>query len=232
MSSPRFCRIELRTTAVEAAAEFYDAAIGRPGDGIVELPATAIARGARPHWLGHIDASGLGGADEIAKRWEARGATRLGPPRVGDSVIFRDPGGAVMAVTDAAQTSNAGVAWYVLNTEDAPRAATNYAEVFGWALGDTVDAGRHGKFRQFAWAKGEPSVGSIADANRLPGIHTHWLFYFGVPSIDEAVAVVRARGGVVMGPFARPNGVKLAICDDPQGAAFGLLESLDGSGPA
>ena len=54
MSSPRFSRYLLRTTDVEAATAFYGAVLERSGDGIVLLHESAIARGARPHWPGHV----------------------------------------------------------------------------------------------------------------------------------------------------------------------------------
>jgi predicted enzyme related to lactoylglutathione lyase len=35
--------------------------------------------------------------------------------------------------------------------------------------------------------------------------------------------LVRGAGGVVLGPFALPSGEHVAVCDDPQGAAFALI---------
>jgi predicted enzyme related to lactoylglutathione lyase len=223
VSTPRFVRIALRTTAVAAAREFYGSVIGGQGDGIVELPEAAIARGARPHWLGHIGVAEIGGVDELARRFEARGATRLGPPRSGDSAVVRDPGGAVVALTDASAPSRAGVVWHHLNTADAPRAAANYAALFGWALTARVDVGALA-IQRFAWSAGEPDIGSIADLAGRPEVHPHWLFYFGVHALDDALAHVRGGGGLVAESLVLPNGVRLATCDDPQGAAFGLME--------
>lgn len=37
-----------------------------------------------------------------------------------------------------------------------------------------------------------------------------------------AVRPVRDAGGVVLGPFPLPCGERVAVCDDPQGAAFAL----------
>jgi uncharacterized protein len=53
-------------------------------------------------------------------------------------------------------------------------------------------------------------------------VHPHWLFHFQVPKLDEAVAAVRAAGGLVIGPFALPSGERMAVCDDLQGAAFAI----------
>src|SRR6187397_547420 len=96
-----FSRYLLRTTDVAAAAAFYDAVLGGRGHGIVPLHEAALARGARPHWLGHVQVRELGGVEALAARFIERGATRLGPtPGVGDFVVLRDAGGALVAVTE------------------------------------------------------------------------------------------------------------------------------------
>ncbi len=225
MSGPRFCRFQLRTTAVATAGEFYDAVIGGRGDGIVKLPAMAAARGAPAHWLGYIGVSGIGGVDAVVARWSAHGATRLGPPRPGEPAILRDPGGAVVAVTDAGGASRAGVVWHQLNTADAARAAALYAELFRWVPTERFELGPAlGTQQQFAWRTAEASVGGIADIAGRPGVHPHWLFHFEVPSLDAALAAVRAGGGTVIDPMVMPGGARVAMCEDPQRAAFGLLE--------
>jgi predicted enzyme related to lactoylglutathione lyase len=41
---------------------------------------------------------------------------------------------------------------------------------------------------------------------------------------DPALAVLRSAGGVIVGPFVLPDGERVVVCDDPQGAAFALRE--------
>lgn len=67
---------------------------------------------------------------------------------------------------------------------------------------------------------------SIGGGRGRPEVHTHWLF-FSVPSLDVAVGRVREHGGLVIGPMELPGGARVAACDDPQGAAFGLIEPGD-----
>jgi hypothetical protein len=223
-----FTRYVLRTTDVSAAAAFYDAVLERRGDGILPLHESALARGARPHWLGHVGVSELGGAEAVAARFVERGATRLGPPPgVGDIVVLRDPGGAVVAVTDGAGPSAARVAWHQLNTADPARAGANYSELFGWSLTRQTDLSALGRHQQFAFGTGEPGVGIISDVAGRPGVHPHWLFLFAVPSLDRATERVAAHGGLVVGTVTLPNGVRVAPFDDPQGAAFGVIEPAD-----
>jgi predicted enzyme related to lactoylglutathione lyase len=218
----------LRTTDAEAAAAFYGAVLERCGDGIVPLHESAIARGARCHWLGHIGARELGGAEAMAARFVERGAMRLGPPPgQGDAVVVRDPGGAIVAVTDSSAESSAGVVWHQLNTRDPDTAATNYAALFGWSFTEQLDLGQLGRHQRFAFGAAESSIGLISDVEGRPEVHTHWLFFFSVPSLDVAVDRVRRYGGIVIGPIELPNGARVAACDDPQGAAFGLVEPED-----
>jgi predicted enzyme related to lactoylglutathione lyase len=226
VSPSRFSRYLLRTTDVEAATAFYDAVLGRRGDGIVRLQEAAIARGARPHWLGHIDVRERGSAESVADHFIELGASRLGPTvGASDVVVLRDPGGAVVAVTDSAAESSAGVGWHQLNTREPIRAATNYSALFGWSLTGILDLGPLGRHQRFAFDSGESSIGAISDVEGRPEVHTHWLYFFTVPSLDVAVQRVRTHGGMAIAPIELGNGVRVAVCDDAQGAAFGVIES-------
>lgn len=227
--SSRFSRYVLRTTNVEAATTFYDAVLNGRGDRIVPLHESAIARGARPHWLGHVQVGDMGGTEAVTARFVERGATRLGPPPgVGDFVIIRDPGGAIVAVTESTAASNAGVVWHQLNTRDPHRAAADYSDLFGWTFAEEeLDLGRFGRHRRFASGNGQSFTGVISDVEGRPEVHPHWLFFFAVPYLDVAVDRVCTLGGKVIGPMELPNGVRVAACDDPQGAAFGLIEPED-----
>jgi predicted enzyme related to lactoylglutathione lyase len=228
VSPSRFSRYLLRTTDVVAAATFYDAVLERRGDGIVQLHEGALARGARPHWLGHVGVRELGGAEAVAGRFVERGALRLGPPvGAGDFVVLRDPGGAIVAVTDSAAESAAGVVWHQLNTREPNSAAANYSALFGWSFTEKLDLGPLGRHQRFGFGNGEPSSGLLSDVEGRPGIHSHWLYFFAVPSLDVAVERVRTLGGIAIGPLELPNGVRVAACEDPQGAAFGVIEPKD-----
>jgi uncharacterized protein len=229
----RFCRIELRTTNVPAARGFYRALLGDDGADIVPLPAEAIARGARPHWLGHL---GVDDVEGLVRAFVAEGATSLGPIRPsatgGAVAILRDPGGAVVALaTPPPVPVRADVVWHSLNTADLARATASYCALLGWQLTEAVDLGRHGRHRMFAWSPGGASVGAFSDIAGRPGVHPHWLFHFRVAALGPALAAVRAAGGLVLDPVTLPNGTRLAVCDDPQGAAFALQEEQGGMPP-
>jgi predicted enzyme related to lactoylglutathione lyase len=221
--SSRFCRYELRTTNVSAATDFYAALLDRRDLIIRELPVSARTRGAPAHWLGYLSTAELGGSLAALQRWIDHGAMPIGA-RVGDGAVVRDPGGAMLALTDSAELVDAGVALHVLQTANASRAAQIYVELFGWVLTERFELGPSVSFQQFAWRAGEPNAGAIGDIADRPGIHPQWQFFFAVGSFDAALTCAREHGAAVISPTELPDGRRIAACDDPQGAAFGIVE--------
>jgi uncharacterized protein len=227
----RFLRYELRTTDVDGARRFYAQVLGERGPEVVRLPEAAAARGARPHWLGHL---GVNDVEAAARAFAERGAMRLGPTRPspggGEVAILRDPGGAVVALaTPPAQASRAEVIWHELDAADPAPTAEAYRAVFGWHLGEPLDLGPLGVHRPFAWGAGQASVGSLLDVAALRGVHPQWVFHLRVAALGTALAAVVASGGVVMAERTLPGGERIALCDDPQGAGFALREGAPGA---
>lgn len=222
----RFAHVQLRTESVDDAREFYGAVLGDVPLDVVELNAQARARGARPHWLGYLEVPSV---EDAAEAFVERGATRLGPTSVspdGASVaMLRDPGSAVVALaSNLAQGASPPVASYVLNGIGAERAMATYGALFGWAFDRPVELGEHGVFHPFAWDRRGARVGFVGDILGRRGVHAHWLFHFAVPALDEATAAVRAAGGYVASRLVAPGGARVAVCDESQGAAFGMIE--------
>jgi uncharacterized protein len=127
-----------------------------------------------------------------------------GAQRIRGNVV-RDPVGAVLAVgADAATTPRAPVVWHQLNARDVARARAFYADAFGWTHSEPAD------------------VTFLEISPTQPGIHDAWLFHFRVDDLNATVATVKAAGGLVAGVFDLPDGDRLAVCDDPQGAFVGF----------
>jgi predicted enzyme related to lactoylglutathione lyase len=218
----------LRTTECERARDFYAAVLGRDDAVIVELRAQALSRGARPHWLGFIDVAEL---EPTLSAFVARGAQQLGPSLrsvEGEVAVVRDPGGAVVALAAAlAPSAGPEVVWYQLNTADVARAKLVYGELFGWHCSEPEVVAAAGVVNHpFAWRAGEVPVGAMADVAGRPSVHPHWLFHFAVAGLDLALEKARALGAVTLPVLTLPGGARVAVCDDPQGAAFALLERL------
>lgn len=216
---PAFERATLRTTDPATARAFYDLILGVRGDAIVALPAAAVARGATPHWLGQI---GVAEVEAVAAAFCAGGAVRLGSLDDGAAVL-RDPGGAVVGLAPPGGARTVGIGWHQLHAREPARVLDIYMALFGWQSLAPVELGvDQGVHLRFTWRADGAAVGAVGDVASRPGVHTHWLFFFDVDDLDGAIARVIAAGGRVSGPTTAPSGERFAVCDDPQGAAFGL----------
>jgi len=228
----RFCHYELRTTDVDAARAFYSDLLGarfwEDSISVGELPAQAAARGAPPHWLGHI------GVDDVVGtmlRFVQSGATQLGPAaRTGNDAgaILRDPFGAIVALTSTSPTPRADrVGWHLLSARDEALAFATYAELFRWTSLQALDLGpERGRHVTFTWDGTTEAVGSTSNVARLPHVHPQWLFFFPMENLDESLARVRTSGGLTLPVVVTADGNLVATCDDPQGAAFGLYQAI------
>jgi hypothetical protein len=220
-----FLHVHLRTLGTEAARAFYAAVLGAHELRIYQLHEQAVARGARPHWLGYLAVDDV---DAAADKFVQRGAslfTKWKSPEGLEAAVMRDPGGAIVALgrEETPRTPSIEPAWSVLNTPDVERAKATYTELFGLHFRAPFELGGLGTFHPFAWSADAEPVGVFADVAQRPGVHPHWLYHFHVADMDRAVAAVHEHGGVVIGPSTLPDGRRVAACDDPQGAAFALM---------
>jgi hypothetical protein len=157
----------------------------------------------------------------------------LGPPS-GPSqnqeamVILRDPCQAVVAIHPSLSAPRLSpVVWHQLHTADLNRSWSLYSELFGWLQTSAFDSGgAEGTHRVFRWKGAASDVGSMANTARLPNVHPHWLFSFRVLNLEQTLARVRSTGGCALRPVRLESGVEFVACEDPQGAAFGLLQAL------
>lgn len=94
-----------------------------------------------------------------------------------------------------------------------------------------MDMGDLGKY-EFLRHAGRAPEGSPMGQGMLGAVypkapdddHSHWLFYFRVHDIDDAVAQIEAgRGKVHLPPTEIPGGEFSLVARDPQGAHFGLV---------
>lgn len=225
----RFCRYVLRTTDAADAVAFYTSVLGGAGDGVVDLPAAAAARGAPAHWMGYIGLETNRAVQAMTAAWLADGATRLGPPRTDGTALLRDGGGAVVGLMATPNTpSRAGVTWHQLLTPAPDANASAYASRFSWDVADALVAAST-THRLLSW--GDPLVpcGWVTDTTLIPGAHPHWLYYFGVEDVAASTALVRDLGGTVAGLYTLPDGRRVAPCEDRQRAAFGLIDRAPAS---
>ena len=227
----RFRRYQLRSLDVDAARVFYRQLFGDTfwgaGTDLDPLPPRAVARGVPGYWLGHL------GVDDVVPpmyRFLEAGASRLDPPpadgRDSGGVVLRDPFGAIVALAPpSGAPAAAHVAWHLHSSRDEERAFGVYADILGWTAVERQDLGERGRHVTFAWEGSDRPVGSTSDIARRPHVHPQWLFFFATTDLDAALARVRDLGGLTLPPTITADGHRVAACDDPQGAAFGLYQT-------
>jgi uncharacterized protein len=241
-----FCWVDLNTDDQDASKAFYAGLLGWEyedtpiGDGIhysmaqVDgLDVAAIAPmppGTEvTHWNCYVSVED---ADATAALAGEHGATVVAEPfdvfDAGRMAIFADPQGAMLSVWQPKEHIGAGLvnapgalSWNDLITPDLEASADFYRAVFGWRIEETP--GSDGQY--WSISNGERLNGGLMPMP--PGAHPAWNLYFAVDDADAAVARAGELGGeTVMGPMDIPNGTRLAVIRDPQGAVFSV-----GAGP-
>ncbi|MFI7008159.1 VOC family protein [Streptomyces sp. NPDC050145] len=119
--------------------------------------------------------------------------------------------------------------WASLSTTDTAAAGLFYEALFGWRAEPVADSSAGG-YGNFALDTGGPVVAGVGPV-RMPQQPATWLPYFQSSGVEAMSARVGGNSGrVVSGPHGILDQGRLAICQDPAGAAFGLWEPLEHSG--
>jgi uncharacterized protein len=113
--------------------------------------------------------------------------------------------------------------WQELVTPDPAKAGDFFARLFGWTL-RAMDMGEHGHYR-IAHHGGRDIAGIMAmDGPMWQGIPPHWMAYLAVDDVDASCAAAQTLGGkVCVAPFDVPNVGRIAVINDPTGAAVSLI---------
>lgn len=223
-----FTRLELRTTAVSAAKTFYEALLGRGTSSIVALSPQAAAHGAPAHWVGFV---GVDDMERVTHHLLQCGASIIGPSSSSKSgfqdVTLKGPGGAVIGVTaNRAQPDANEVGFFQLLVPDAAQVVHDYCKIFDWKVVSSARSQTGFTFHLIGGNKSQVATGMVVDNKDFPGSHPHWLYYFRVSKLAPAASQVRHLGGDVVGIYPSPLGHDIAVCHDPQGAAFGLVAAV------
>ncbi|MDT9701353.1 VOC family protein [Streptomyces sp. P17] len=172
-------------------------------------------------------------ADAAAGQAEAAGATVLVGPMdvfdVGRFAVVLDPSGAAFQMWQARSFPGAGVfnapgslGWVELMTRAPERAVAFYTTLFGWS----VNASEH----YTRWGiEGADFGGMVTMDEKFPHeVPAHWLPYFAVADVDDSAATATEAGGtILMEPTSVPEGPRIAVLRDPQGAVFGVYHASD-----
>ncbi|ANB04988.1 hydroxylase [Streptomyces ambofaciens] len=239
------CWVELGTSDLEAAERFYGELFGwrpetdarRQADGytVVRLDDAAVAALAPLHRRGQPVAWNVAfavrDADAAVRQVTAAGGTVAQSPTevldAGRSVVAVDPTGALFQLWQGGSFPGAGLfnapgslGWVELLTREPDRAADFYTTVFGWSVTASD--------RYPQWGiDGADFGGMVTMDDKFPHkVPAHWLPYFAVADVDTAAAGATGAGGtVLMLPTSVPDGPRIAVLRDPQGAMFGVYRA-------
>jgi uncharacterized protein len=120
-----------------------------------------------------------------------------------------------------------GVPCWVDTSQPDPEAAVDfYRGLFGWQFEDVMPPGSEGQYFIARLRGGDvAAVGSIPEP--APPV-AMWNTYIWVDSADDTASKVRdAGGGVLMEPFDVMDAGRMAVCTDPEGAAFCVWQAKE-----
>ena len=113
-----------------------------------------------------------------------------------------------------------GVPCWVDTSQPDPEAGVAfYSGLFGWEFEDVMPPGSPGQY--FVARLGGGDVAAVGSQPEEAPPAAVWNTYIWVDSADETAAKVTAAGGrVLMEPFDVMSAGRMAVCADPEGAAF------------
>jgi predicted enzyme related to lactoylglutathione lyase len=240
--------IDLGTTDVKGAAEFYGALFGwtfedlgpdAGGYGMLKLdgkevagigPATDPARGTS--WAIYFASADVAGT---ARKVEEHGGKVIVEPMPvfehGSMAVFTDPHGAFFSVWQPDKMRGVGVqgksgslSWVELVTPDVDTSKTFYQEVLGVTMRDIHMDGELTYTLLQAGGQNTAGMMKIAPEMTAMGMKPHWSVYFEVDDADSAAARAIEHGATETLREESPAG-RFAILTDPQGGSFSIIKS-------
>lgn len=131
------------------------------------------------------------------------------------------------------QHSAGSPSWFELATTDQAGAETFYAALFGWTIQrNPMGEGSH--YTMFQLDGRDVAAGyTQMPEEAAQGVPPNWRVYFKTDDADAVAAKVAADGGQVhVPPFEVFEYLRMAVCADPEGAAFSLHQPRAHAGVA
>lgn len=246
----RFLWHELHTKDTAKAAAFYSAVAGwtattaapapgmppytmlvngkTPAGGVWQYPPEELAKGAITCWVPYF------GTDDVNATFAeaiSLGAMELMPPTdiptVGRIAVLGDPQAMMFGLMAPSMPIGAEegpkmgeFSWHDLASTDPDAIFGFYSRLFGWKKTKAMDMGKDGIYQMFG--RDRFTYGGVFQIQPDQGA-SNWTSYIQVPDLDGAIETVRAKGGtIILGPHEVPDGDRIALCLDDQGARFAL----------
>jgi len=237
-----FCWPELITTDPEAAARFYGAVFDWTPSTIADGDYTVFQVGGEdacgshtprmpeaglPRWNCSVSVQS---ADQMATRaQELDGSLLVTAFDLSDAsriAVLRDNQGATFSLWEprthggTARLNEPGfLCWTELIAVNLGAAEGFYTKLFGW------ESRRHrfGEYVEFLRGR-ELVAGMLRTPPGRGSAGSHWLPYFAVVDVDDALQAARRNFGSIRGrPMDIPMIGRSAVLRDPQGAMFGVF---------
>ncbi|MBZ5546007.1 MAG: VOC family protein [Acidobacteriia bacterium] len=121
--------------------------------------------------------------------------------------------------------------WIELATTDQGAAKAFYCSLFGWAVND-FPMGPNDFYTMFQLeGRNTAAAYTLRPEQRSHGVPPHWMIYIAVESSDRAAERANQLGGKVLAaPFDVFDAGRMAVLQDPTGAAFSLWQAKEHRG--
>ncbi len=247
-----FCWQRLNTTDLTAAESFYTKLFGwesklqdmgpyglaalvrNQGQDIASLMQMSPDSDSQSHWLSYVWVEDIEAS--FAKMQLLGGKACMPPtaiPGVGRLAVFTDPGGALLALFEAAPpvdpskpapTGPGTFCWFECTTRLDEVCIAFYTDLFGWTT-SSMDMGPAGTYTIFH-KNGEQIAGLLPmNGPEWPAdMPAHWMPYVLVHDVDETYVRVEACGGQgCVPPTDIPNVGRFAVIDDGSGGFVSIF---------
>jgi predicted enzyme related to lactoylglutathione lyase len=119
--------------------------------------------------------------------------------------------------------------WVDTNQPDPEAAVAFYGGLFGWEFEDVMPSSSSGKYFVARLRGGD--VAAVATQPEGAPPMAVWNTYVWVESADDAASRVQDAGGrLVIAPFDLAEAARIAVCTDPEGAAFRVWQAKEHKG--
>lgn len=137
-----------------------------------------------------------------------------------------------MAETSVSMTAempkHGSFCWTEIASTDAEKCKSFYSNVFGWMFEKSPNTGDEMDYYECSSSGGVEKDAALYEmkaemfGGHLPPAHIS--LYVAVDDIDQAVARTTELGGaIIFGPYDIPNVGRMAVINDPTGAAITLI---------
>ena len=246
-----FCWVDLATTDPKAAKEFYQDVFGwsfldtpmgegafytmclingKPVAALYEMMPQQKEMNLPCHWFSYISVAD--GADTMKKVKESNGNVIMDCMDVmeeGRSGMFQDPGGAMVGIWEPKKHIGASyknihgtICWFEYGSHDRNIPIPFLEKVFGW----TSKTEKMGETIYTTFYLGQEAVAGLYEMpENMNDVPAHWLPYFAINNIDEALEKCAKHNAIILMPKMFVQGVgHFAVIQDPQGAVLGLVQ--------